>query len=79
MISVEDIQEILSLDLLGVTPESKDVLTASNSGIPVILNEESDAGQAYADIVARYLGETRPQRFIKHEKKGLFNKLFRGK
>ncbi len=79
MLSVEDVQDILSLNLLGVIPESQSVLNASNSGIPVILDESSDAGQAYEDIVARYLGEDRPHRFIDEEKKGLFGKLFRSK
>jgi len=79
MLSVDDVQEILSLHLLGVIPESKSVLNASNSGVPVILDEQSDAGQAYMDIVARYLGEEKPHRFIEEEKKSLFNKLFGGK
>lgn len=79
MLSVEDVQDILSLHLLGVIPESKTVLSASNAGVPVILDEESNAGQAYADIVARYLGEDVPHRFIDEEKKGLFGKLFRSK
>ena len=79
MLSVEDVQDILSLHLLGVIPESKSVLNASNSGTPVILDEESNAGQAYADVVARYLGEDVPHRFINEEKKGLFGKLFRSK
>lgn len=78
MLSVADVQDILSLHLLGVIPESKSVLTASNSGMPVILDEKSDAGQAYADIVARYLGEDKPHRFIE-EKKGLFGKFFGSK
>ena len=76
MLSVEDVQEILSLHLLGVIPESKSVLTASNAGIPIILDEKSDAGQAYNDLVARYLGEERPLRFV-DEKKGLLGRLFR--
>lgn len=78
MLSVDDVQEILSLHLLGVIPESKSVLNASNSGVPVILDEKSDAGQAYSDIVARYLGENRPHRFI-DDKKGFFGKLFGSK
>lgn len=78
MLSLEDVQEILSLHLLGIIPESKSVLNASNSGIPVILDEKSDAGQAYADVVARYLGEKRPHRFIE-SKKGFLRKLFGGK
>jgi len=78
MLSVDDVQDILSLDLLGVIPESQAVLNASNSGTPVILDEESDAGQAYADVVARYLGEEIPHRFLNVQKKGFLNRLFGG-
>lgn len=78
MLSVQDVQEILSLHLLGVIPESKSVLTSSNSGSPVILDEKSDAGQAYGDVIRRYLGEEVPHRFVDEEKKGLFGRLFGG-
>lgn len=78
MLSVEDVQEILSMNLLGVIPESKTVLTASNAGIPVILERNSDAGQAYVDVVARYLGEQLPHRFLDVQKKGFFSRLFGG-
>jgi septum site-determining protein MinD len=78
MLSVKDVQEILSLDLLGVIPESLSVLNASNSGVPVILDEQSDAGQAYSDVVGRYLGEPLPHRFIDLPKKGFFSRLFGG-
>ena len=78
MLSLDDVQEILSLQLLGIIPESKSVLSASNAGIPVILDEKSEAGRAYEDVVARYLGEDRPHRFIE-AKQGFFSKLFGGK
>jgi len=78
MLSVDDVQDILSLDLIGVIPESQSVLNASNSGHPVILDSESTAGQAYNDVVARYLGEQRPHRFLEVEKKGLLGRLFGG-
>ncbi|EHQ53031.1 septum site-determining protein MinD [Ectothiorhodospira sp. PHS-1] len=78
MLSVDDVTEILSIDMLGVIPESQSVLNASNAGMPVILDEESDAGQAYRDAVARFLGEDRPHRFLTTQKKGLFGRLFRG-
>jgi septum site-determining protein MinD len=78
MLSVDDVQEILSLKLLGVVPESKAVLTSSNAGVPVILERESDAGQAYQDVVSRYLGEDVPHRFLSPEKKGFLSRLFRG-
>jgi septum site-determining protein MinD len=78
MLSVKDVQDILSLDLIGVIPESMAVLNASNSGVPVILDEQSEAGQAYMDMVGRYLGEALPHRFLELPKKGLFRRLFGG-
>ncbi|WMC12182.1 septum site-determining protein MinD [Oceanimonas pelagia] len=76
MLSVEDVQEILAIPLLGVIPESQAVLKASNAGEPVILDGESDAGQAYTDTVARLLGEEREFRFLEEGKKGFFSRLF---
>jgi len=77
MFDIEDVREILSLDLLGVIPESKSVLNASNAGVPVLLDSESEAGQAYGDMVARYLGEELPHRFLDVRKKGFFSRLFK--
>ncbi|ABQ55129.1 TPA: septum site-determining protein MinD [Legionella pneumophila] len=76
MLSVTDVKEILAIPLIGVIPESKSVLKASNTGTPVILDESSDAGIAYQDAIARFLGEERPMRFISIDKKGLFRRLF---
>lgn len=76
MLSVDDVREILAVDLLGIIPESQAVLNASNAGVPVILEEDADAGQAYADAVARFLGEERPHRFLNVEKKGFFGRIF---
>lgn len=78
MLSVEDVKEILSIDLVGVIPESQAVLNASNSGQPVILDKDSDAGQAYLDTVDRLLGENVPFRFLTVEKKGLLKRIFGG-
>lgn len=76
MLSVDDVKEILAIPLLGVIPESHSVLRASNLGVPIILDTASDAGQAYADVVARFLGEMLPHRFLKVEKKGLLKRFF---
>lgn len=75
MLSLEDVNEILAIPLLGVIPESPAVLRASNSGSPVILDAESDAGQAYTDAVARLLGEDVPFRFLS-EKSHWIKRLF---
>ncbi len=79
MLSVDDVLEILGIPLLGVIPESAVVLQCSNAGTPVIFEENSDAGMAYEDLIARYLGEERPHRFVECEKKGFFKRLFGGK
>ena len=77
MLRVDDVLEILSIPLLGVIPESPAVLRASNVGMPVVLDEDSNAGLAYADAVARFLGDSVEHRFLKPDRKGLFNRLLR--
>jgi septum site-determining protein MinD len=76
MMSVTDVKEILGLDVVGVVPESPDVLQASNAGVPVILHEDSDAARAYDDAVARLLGQAIPLRYIDEPKKGFFARMF---
>lgn len=77
MLKVDDVLEILAIPLLGVVPESQAVLRASNIGMPVILDEKSNAGQAYLDAVGRFLGEDIDHRFMKPEKKGFLDRLLR--
>mgnify|MGYP000689827802 FL=1 len=79
MLKLDDIREILAIPLLGVIPESESVLRASNTGTPVIMDNESNAGQAYTDAVSRFLGEDVPHRFLEAERKGLFRRLFGGR
>jgi septum site-determining protein MinD len=78
MMSIDDVKDILGLDVLGVIPESEGVLSASNSGVPVILDDEASAGQAYEDAVARLLGEQRAMRFLDVPKKGFLARMFGG-
>ena len=76
MLSIDDIDDLLGIDLLGVIPESQDVLSASNLGEPVILNSDCNAGKAYQDAVDRLLGIEREFRFVTFEKKGFLSRLF---
>ncbi|HEX7342189.1 MAG TPA: septum site-determining protein MinD [Rhodanobacteraceae bacterium] len=78
MLSVTDVEEILGIPVVGVIPESEQVLAASNAGVPVILNAEAHAGHAYIDAVARLLGEERAMRFLDAPKKGLLKRMFGG-
>ncbi|WP_062066549.1 septum site-determining protein MinD [Cellvibrio sp. OA-2007] len=75
MLSVNDVEEILAIPLLGVIPESEAVLKASNQGTPVILDETTAAGQAYNDAVDRLLGKEIPHRFLEAEKKSFLKRL----
>jgi septum site-determining protein MinD len=76
MLSVEDIQEILRIPLIGVIPESEAVLNASNQGVPAIHMSGSSVAEAYKDVIRRFLGESREMRFTKAMRPNLFQRLF---
>jgi len=76
MLSVDDVKDLLSIPLLGVVPESESVLSASNAGVPVIHDDKSASGQAYVDIVSRFMGEDTPMRFLDVEKTSLLKRIF---
>jgi septum site-determining protein MinD len=76
MLKTDDVLEILSIPLLGIIPESEEVLRASNLGAPVTLNApQSGPGRAYFDAARRLMGENVPQ-IMPGEKRGLISKLF---
>jgi septum site-determining protein MinD len=76
MLNIEDVIEILSIPLLGIIPESEQVLRASNLGVPItISNSASAPGRAYHDAARRLMGEL-VEMTVPTEKNGLFGKLF---
>ena len=79
MLSLQDIQEILRIPLIGVIPESESVLDASNQGVPAVHLKGTDVSEAYKDVVGRFLGETIAMRFTDAEKPGFFKRLFGGR
>jgi septum site-determining protein MinD len=79
MLSLDDIQDILRIPLMGVIPESESVLQASNQGVPAIHLQNSDVSEAYKDVVARFLGEEKPMRFVEAVKPGFLKRLFGGR
>ncbi|MCB5195309.1 septum site-determining protein MinD [Deefgea salmonis] len=78
MLSLDDVQHLLRIPLIGIVPESETVLQASNSGTPAIHNTGSDVSEAYKDVVARFLGETKPMRFVEVPKAPFWKRLFGG-
>ena len=79
MLSLQDIQDILRVPLIGVIPESENVLQASNQGTPALHMTGADVSEAYKDVIDRFLGEDKPLRFTEVEKTGFFKRLFGGK
>jgi septum site-determining protein MinD len=76
MLSIEDVLEILSTPLLGIIPESQEVLRASNLGSPVTLSDPaSGPARAYLDAARRIKGEAVPMA-IPGDKKRLLDRLF---
>src|SRR6476620_48783 len=77
MLSLDDIQDLLRIKLIGVIPESESVLQASNQGTPAVHMKGTDVSEAYKDVVARFLGDKdKPMRFIDAQKPGLFKRWF---
>lgn len=76
MLALEDIQDILRIQLIGVIPESESVLTASNQGTPAVHLTGTDVSEAYKDVIDRFLGEDKPLRFVEPEKAGFLKRLF---
>jgi septum site-determining protein MinD len=76
MLNIADVLDILSTPLLGIIPESEEVLRASNLGAPVTINNTaSAAARAYLDAARRLKGDDVPMS-IPSDRKGLLDKLF---
>jgi septum site-determining protein MinD len=76
MLKVDDVLEILSIPLLGIIPDSEEVLRASNLGAPVTLSNPASApARAYFDAARRLMGET-IEMTVPTDKKSLMSRLF---
>lgn len=75
MMKIDDVEEILSIPLLGIIPESTAVLKASNVGTPVVFDEKTPAAKAYTDAVSRLVGEQLEMRVRPGERRGLFQRI----
>lgn len=76
MLSVQDIQDILRINLTAVIPESKLVLQSSNQGVPVIHMNDTEVSIAYKDGIERILGETIDMKFTNVKKRSFFDTIF---
>ena len=60
MLSTEDVVELLAIDLMGIIPEDKQVIVATNQGSPVALDGKSPSGQAFRNVAGRLMGQDIP-------------------
>ena len=74
MMSVDDVNNILRLELIGVVPDEKEIIIATNRGTPVIDIEGSETGAAFRRIARRLLGETIEIPAFQ-ERQGLFSRF----
>lgn len=75
MLSADDVTDILGIDIIGIVPEDEHVIPASNSGIPVTLNENSKAGVAFRNIARRLTGENVPMMELTETNEGFLQRL----
>ncbi|MGQ9778789.1 MAG: septum site-determining protein MinD [Bacillota bacterium] len=60
MMDIDDVNDILALDLLGIIPDDETVITSTNRGEPVVTERGSRAGEAFRNIAGRLEGENIP-------------------
>ena len=60
MMTIDDVNEILAIDILGVVPDDESIVITTNRGEPAVSVDDSKAGQAFRNITKRILGEEVP-------------------
>ena len=78
MLDVSDIIETLSIELLGVVPDDKNITVSTNKGEPIVLDEQAVSGHAFKNIARRITGEQVP--FLELHtttNEGFFKSLFK--
>jgi septum site-determining protein MinD len=74
MLDSNTVVDLLAIDLIGIVPEDTRILSASNQGQPVALDDRSPAGKAFRDIAARLSGEDIP--FEATQRPTIFHRIF---
>lgn len=77
MLDVPDIIETLSVKLLGVVPDDRNITVSTNKGEPIVLDDKSISGKAFRNIANRIIGEDVPLLDLSEESNGIFSKLIK--
>jgi septum site-determining protein MinD len=75
MLAIDDVQDILGIDIIGVVERDDSIIVAANNGEPVVYNNKSKAAHAYSRIASRIIGENVPLPEIGNS--GFFGRLGR--
>ena len=75
MLDVSDIIETLSVKLVGVVPDDKNITVSTNKGEPIVLEEKAYAGEAFRNIAKRITGEDVPIMDLQENSSGFFGSL----
>lgn len=73
MLDMNSIDDILSVDCIGQIPDDEKVVDSANRGLPVVEWDDSEAGEAYRNVVGRVCGEQIP--FMQFKTKGLWDRI----
>jgi septum site-determining protein MinD len=73
MLSVEDVCEVLSIELLGIVPDDEEIIDTTNRGEPIVLNDANRLRTIYDKIARRLEGELVP--FTSFDGQGLLGRL----
>jgi septum site-determining protein MinD len=74
MLSVDDVCDILSAELLGIVPDDEEVIDTTNRGEPLALGSDSQLAEVYGKIARRLEGELVP--FTTFAAPGFFGRFF---
>ena len=78
MMSVEDVQEMLGVPLLGAIPEDTEVIVSTNRGEPLVLKKKLTlAGIAYENAARRVVGKQDFMIDLERPKKSLLQRTKR--
>ena len=78
MLTQNDVNELLAIDLIGLIPEDENVIISTNKGSPIAFDEKAKAGRAFRNLAARVEGEIVPFSEIEEKESfiGRFKKIF---
>ncbi len=76
MMDIDDVNDILAIELLGVVPDDESIIVSTNRGEPSVMESGTKAGTAFRNIVARIEGEEVPFMSLDYDL-GIFEKIKR--